>query len=212
MHGNARCCSISSDPMPVESLNVFDNDISGSLPSTIGRLTALQMLDYSDNFVNSTIPETIGNLTALTNYTASLNFHSGPLPTSIQGMLSLQHLKLDENELTGALPTEIGLLFNTSTSRTRPDHGITVIRFDVIHHSLIFFSSLFSLDELGRKQLQLVFAIRSWFLVVPRGSRHHRQPVHRSDSHRLLAACFSQESHREHELLHRDSDIPQPNA
>jgi len=50
------------------------NDFSGSLPSVIGGLTKLSILDLRHNVLNFTIPTEVGNLLLLGRYFVYLSF------------------------------------------------------------------------------------------------------------------------------------------
>ena len=68
------------------NLSLYWNDLTGTIPTEIGNLQALEGLDLASNDLTGTIPTEIGNLQAL------------------------EALWLSENDLTGAIPTEIGNL------------------------------------------------------------------------------------------------------
>ena len=72
-------------------LYMLGNTFSGSIPSTIGRMTNLRVL------------------------AADFNSLTGILPTEIGLCTLLQELGLSSNDIVSTIPTEIGLLFNLST-------------------------------------------------------------------------------------------------
>ena len=47
----------------VSKLELTYNDLTGSIPESIGKLTALTDLDLSFNHLNGSIPDSIGQLT-----------------------------------------------------------------------------------------------------------------------------------------------------
>ncbi len=108
-----------------QSPNDPGNNLSGSLPSALGNLTALQTLDLasgeltggipnwsslvnlraldlSGNLLTGTIPSFLGNLTTLT---VEIDLHnnqlSGGLPPSFENLTNLDILDLGGNSLTG---------------------------------------------------------------------------------------------------------------
>jgi Leucine-rich repeat (LRR) protein len=69
-------------------LELYDNQLTGQLPTTFQYLTDLEMLNLDGN-----------------------KFW-GPLPTEFGALTKLDILDLSNNELSGTIPTEIGLLTN----------------------------------------------------------------------------------------------------
>lgn len=63
-----------------------------------------------DRSLTSTIPTEIGRLTALTNLRLYENALTGTIPTEIGRLTRLEMLELEDNALTGTVPTEIRLL------------------------------------------------------------------------------------------------------
>jgi len=113
----------------LESLNLYYNDITGTIPSGIGELRQLQVLDLSENLLKGTIPTELGNLWNLQQCSMHNRQRDGPgfsgrLP-SLYNMKMLEFLSLDSNSLQGPIPSdflqgisskskrlEIGLSFN----------------------------------------------------------------------------------------------------
>ena len=98
-------------------LDVYNNTLSGSIPSEIGLLTRLSFLSFSSSFNNendrttgSTIPSEIGLLTLLTDLRLFDNHLLGTIPSEIGLLTLLTDLRLLDNHLLGTIPSEIGLL------------------------------------------------------------------------------------------------------
>ncbi|GJS51618.1 kinase-like domain-containing protein [Tanacetum coccineum] len=97
-------------------LGLGDNQLSGSLPSsigslvgltTIGKLQKLQLLGrYSNQFSGST-PEAIGNLSLLTYLDLSYNKLEGNIPSSLGKCKNLNVLILVDNRLSGKIPRQL---------------------------------------------------------------------------------------------------------
>lgn len=102
-----------------ESIGVFSelqfltlgyNNITGNIPESIGNLARLKELDVQNNNLSGSIPESIGNMTGLSSFILRDNALTGCIPESIGGMTNLETLFLDTNQLTGELPASIGNL------------------------------------------------------------------------------------------------------
>ncbi|KAL5228702.1 hypothetical protein ABZP36_016967 [Zizania latifolia] len=62
--------------------DLSNNNITGSIPSTIGNLASLQVVDLSKNKLNGTLPVELSNLPSLHIFDISHNLLSGDLPNS----------------------------------------------------------------------------------------------------------------------------------
>ncbi|TVT96870.1 hypothetical protein EJB05_57949, partial [Eragrostis curvula] len=96
----------------LESLLVDSNSLTGSLPSSLGRLRNLHVLSASDNNFTGSIPLSIGNLTELSTSNIKANAFSGIIPSSLGNLTKLYELRLGRNYFTGQVP---GGLFNIRT-------------------------------------------------------------------------------------------------
>lgn len=104
------------DLTALEKLELSWNRINGNIPENIGKLTALKELDLSYNSqLNGSIPESIGDLTALEKLNLSYNDLNGKVPESIGNLTNLTFLGLADNELSGSIPECIGNLTDLVT-------------------------------------------------------------------------------------------------
>ncbi|KAI3524374.1 hypothetical protein L1887_03028 [Cichorium endivia] len=94
----------------LESLNLNYNRLSGEIPTSLGRLTALREFYLEWNELTGTIPEALGNLTSLRKLDLSRNKLTGSIPMSIGNLLLLRELNLFSNGLNGAIPLSLGNL------------------------------------------------------------------------------------------------------
>jgi hypothetical protein len=113
-------------------LSLHTNNITGSIPSSVGKLGSLVTLDLSqnrftgsippeigdvsgldvlflgnNNFTGATAPEWIRNLTSLSELSLKGSSLTGPIPAFLGDMSRLRLLDLGENDLTGAIPLEL---------------------------------------------------------------------------------------------------------
>ncbi|CAL4990874.1 unnamed protein product [Urochloa decumbens] len=115
-------------------LDLYNNDISGPIPTQIGKLTNLEILDLHINRLVGSIPDSIGNLSVLeyiclfgnqinSTIPASLfhldkiilldlsnNFFSGPLPSDVGGLKQVYSVALSFNFFLGSIPESFGQL------------------------------------------------------------------------------------------------------
>ena len=98
------------DLSALQILSLSDNDFSGAIPSTLGRLSNLLSLDLGANNLSGAIPSTLGDLSRLEFLTLAVNNLTGPLPVELGDLSSLVALHLEANNLSGEVPTEIGRL------------------------------------------------------------------------------------------------------
>ena len=119
-HNNAGWCSdkplgewngvITDDAGTVSWIYLNENNLTGTIPETIGNLKHLQSLNLDFNSLEGELPNSIGNMINLTQFSAINNNLTGNIPESIGDMVNLEYLNLDGNALTGELPSSIGNL------------------------------------------------------------------------------------------------------
>ncbi|CAI9114529.1 OLC1v1015272C1 [Oldenlandia corymbosa var. corymbosa] len=81
------------------------NHLSGDIPTEIGLLKFIHVLDLSDNNFTGTIPSTISNLTNLEKLDLSDNQLSGEIPASLGSLHFLSSFNVANNNLQGPIPT-----------------------------------------------------------------------------------------------------------
>ncbi|KAL4637527.1 hypothetical protein ACB092_03G083100, partial [Castanea dentata] len=86
------------------TLYLEDNELVGSIPTTIDGIMKLQGLHLQDNRLQGLIPNDICQLNNLDELFLNHNELSGTIPTCWGGLSKLQKLYLDSNQLTFILP------------------------------------------------------------------------------------------------------------
>ena len=92
----------------VIALRLSENNLSGAIPSEIGDLSSLRVLELYDNNLRGEIPSEIGGLSNLRALRLFQNGLTGEIPSEIGGLSNLRALNLARNSLTGEIPSEIG--------------------------------------------------------------------------------------------------------
>ncbi|KAL0387923.1 UNVERIFIED_CONTAM: Receptor-like protein 14 [Sesamum radiatum] len=108
--------------------DLFDNDVEGGIPSTIGSLCKLVNLDISGNKLTGSLPEFLEGtencgvgspLPSLVNLRLSVNQMTGRLPDWLGQLKNLEELSLDGNFFEGPLPASLGIVGETHFSKLR---------------------------------------------------------------------------------------------
>jgi hypothetical protein len=86
---------------------LYWNNLTGTLPSEIQQLSALQSLYLDGNKLTGPIPVELGQLGALTGLNLNHNQLSGPVPTELGQLAELKYLHLRTNQLSGPIPVEL---------------------------------------------------------------------------------------------------------
>jgi hypothetical protein len=109
-HSNASGGVHSSIFPALRSLSVYQNQLTGTIPSSLGLLVAIQMLEVALNRLTGELPSIVGNLKSLSTLEFSENHFTGTLPSSLGNLTTLQHMSLSENLFSGRLPSSLGQL------------------------------------------------------------------------------------------------------
>jgi Leucine Rich Repeat len=93
--------------------------VSGAIPSSITKLTKLEVLNLNSNFVQGKIPWWLfQKLSQLRFLDLFFNEFTGTLPGStLAEMSNLEYLDISQNPLHGVLPTELGQLSHLTDLR-----------------------------------------------------------------------------------------------
>ena len=96
----------------VTQINLNNNNLSGTIPSSIGNFSSLEKLYLQSNNLYGSIPVSITSCTNLSNLFLGNNNLTGGIPLSWTGMINLYELSLYDNSLTGGIPGSLGSLSN----------------------------------------------------------------------------------------------------
>ncbi|CAL2262692.1 unnamed protein product [Prunus armeniaca] len=103
------------------SIFLYNNSISGSIPTEIGRLQLLHVLYLGVNNFSGSIPDQISNLKNLEILDVSVNHLSGKLPASLASLNFLKSFNVSYNNLEGPIPRSTQLQsFNASVFEGNP--------------------------------------------------------------------------------------------
>lgn len=94
--------------LEILTLWINKNQIYWTLPSSIGWMNNLETLDISETKIQWTIPESYGNLKKLDYFDLSNNKLSWKIPSSIRNLPILTTLFLHNNSFEGKLPSKFG--------------------------------------------------------------------------------------------------------
>lgn len=101
------------DYVPITSVDISDNSLSGEMFPELFGLTALQELTLDGNKnIRGSIPEEIGALTNLLALDIDDNALTGTLPSVLYTLTSLEAIDLNSNSLSGTISDDIGNLPN----------------------------------------------------------------------------------------------------
>ncbi len=90
----------------------YGNNLSGSIPTSMGSLLSLQVLNMGFNSLSGSIPLSLGSLTNLQDLRLNTNQLINNIPLSLGSLSNLKYLDLAYNQLSGIIPSSLGELTN----------------------------------------------------------------------------------------------------
>jgi Leucine-rich repeat (LRR) protein len=111
------CSSLYTDGyLHVETISLSSFNMVGVLPSSLGSLTSMQMVDFMNNTLHGGIPAAFGEMGNLSCLNLGYNQLTGTIPRQLSDLDNLRTLYLNRNLLNGSLPTldsctELNVLF-----------------------------------------------------------------------------------------------------
>lgn len=103
-------------------MNVSRNFLHGNMPVNISRCRKLQLLYVSDNMFTGSIPVELGLLSELRSLRLNNNNFTGKLSASLGNLSKLEYFYLHENDLQGGVPAELGGLTSLILLSFRQDN------------------------------------------------------------------------------------------
>ncbi|KAI8531557.1 hypothetical protein RHMOL_Rhmol11G0145800 [Rhododendron molle] len=108
-------------------LQLHNNNLTGTIPTSIGNLVNLTTLHLHHNYLSESIPEEVGMLRCLIDLKLHVNNLTGNIPPELGLLANLVTLNLAANRLSGSIPQELGdcmRLLNLSLSNNRLGENI----------------------------------------------------------------------------------------
>ena len=96
----------------VTGLHLRSNNLTGTIPNELAKLSNLIHLKLSGNQFTGQIPPELGRLTYLNGLSLGANQLTGPIPSELGNLTNLTELLLTNNQLAGEVPSELGNLQN----------------------------------------------------------------------------------------------------
>ncbi|CAM9789698.1 unnamed protein product, partial [Ectocarpus fasciculatus] len=93
---------------PVRRLQLSRNRLDGYIPTELGDLSSLHVLDLSHNSLKGNIPASLGDMGKLQVLDLSHNRLNGMIPKELGEIVTLQKVDLSHNSLEGMIPKELG--------------------------------------------------------------------------------------------------------
>lgn len=94
----------------VTGLYLYNRGLTGTLPSQLGEISALEHLWLHNNRLSGEIPPALGALVGLNELLLGGNRLTGSIPSELGELSRLEYLSLSKNRLTGQLPAELSRL------------------------------------------------------------------------------------------------------
>ncbi|XP_022140167.1 receptor kinase-like protein Xa21 [Momordica charantia] len=94
----------------LQGLHLSNNSLQGNIPTVLCQLENLVELFLSNNKLSGTLPTCFDNISALRTLSLGSNNFNSTMPSSLWSLSYILHLNLSSNSLSGSLPIEIGNL------------------------------------------------------------------------------------------------------
>ncbi|KAI3888388.1 hypothetical protein MKW92_006704 [Papaver armeniacum] len=102
------CSNKADEAFGVETLNLYNNRLSGNIPSSLGNCSSLFYLHLAINNLTGYIPNELGRITSMRYLLLHNNLLGGAFPEVFQEFDNLNVLTLGNNNFEGNIPSFIG--------------------------------------------------------------------------------------------------------
>jgi Leucine-rich repeat (LRR) protein len=106
----------------VTSIVLDVNQLSGSIPASLGNLSNLEVLVLNYNQLSGSIPASLGNLSNLKFLVMESNQLSGSIPAELGNLSNLEYLWLGSNQLCGEIPLSLKNLSHMESLTLEHNH------------------------------------------------------------------------------------------
>ncbi|CAK7352768.1 unnamed protein product [Dovyalis caffra] len=96
-------------------LELNDNQLTGHIPPELGKLTDLFDLNVANNQLEGPIPDNLSSCTNLNSLNVHGNKLNGTIPRALQRLESMTYLNLSSNNIKGPIPIELSRIGNLDT-------------------------------------------------------------------------------------------------
>ena len=97
---------VTLDVSAVLNVNLYNNNLTGTIPNAIGDLGSLVSLTLGENHLSGAIPTSIKKLTKLGFITLAGNDYTGQMPSFLFALPAIQFVVLSDNGFTSVAPLE----------------------------------------------------------------------------------------------------------
>jgi len=91
----------------LEELQLYRNQLSGTLTSMVSELTVLERLEIGFNQLSGSLPPSIGKLSVLRNLLMETNRFTGSVPSEVGDLVTLSTWRAFRNKLSGQIPSTV---------------------------------------------------------------------------------------------------------
>ena len=109
----------------VEAVDLYYNQLSGSLPPELGNMRGLVHLGLGENQLTGSIPPELARLANLWILHLEGNALTGSIPPELGSLTRLESLLLQENNLTGGVPAALGSMSRLRRLELSNNEGLT---------------------------------------------------------------------------------------
>ncbi|WP_106794878.1 immunoglobulin domain-containing protein, partial [Aquimarina sp. Aq78] len=99
--------------LELRTIYLHSNNLSGNIPSSFGNLSFIRFLFLHSNNLEGNIPSELGMLSNLIDLLLFSNQLTGVIPPELGNLSKLRDLNLSRNKLSGSIPSEFGQFSST---------------------------------------------------------------------------------------------------